>query len=368
MVREGDVVEKGQILMRIDNTTAQSSLEDLQAQEWSLLGVIARLEAEVAGADSAKEIKFPADLIEAAPQIVKSETDLFTARAAQLKSQVVTLKSVATQRQQEVNALAGKLKRLQQSASLAKRELDITRPLAAEGVVSQVEMLKKEREYNDIITELGATQDALPGAKSAVQEAASRLAEQETTFRADASTELNNHHKELISVVAQMTAGSDRVKRTDVRSPMKGTVKEIKTRTLGGVIQPGADLMEIVPFEDTLLIEAQIRPSDVAFLHPGQKATIKITAYDYSIYGGLEATLQDISADTIEDQTGKQQGERFFRARLKTAKSSLGTPDKPLPIMPGMTATVDIRTGEKTVFQYLMKPILKARQSALQER
>ena len=368
LVREGDVVEKDQILMRIDNTKAQSSLEDLQSQKWTLQGVIARLEAEVAGEDDPKSIKFPPELVKAAPQIVASETQLFVNRAAQLKSEITTLKSQLQHAQQDVTAIGGKIGRLQQSASLARKEVEITRPLAQQGVVSQVEMLKKEREYNDIQAELGDAVDSLPGAKSGVQEAQSRITEHETTFRADASTELNNHRKELASIVAQMTSGTDQVKRTEVRSPVKGTVKESKVRTIGGVVQPGQDLMEIVPIEDTLLIEAQIRPADIAFIRPGRDAMIKITAYDYSIYGGLPAKVEEISADTIEDQTGEKKGESFYRVRMRTKQNSLGTPEKPLPIIPGMTATVDIRTGEKTVFQYLMKPILKARQSALRER
>ncbi|MBX6321169.1 MAG: HlyD family type I secretion periplasmic adaptor subunit [Rhodospirillaceae bacterium] len=368
LVHEGDVVDKGQVVMRIDNTTAESNLEDLQAQKWSLMAVIARLSAEAEGVASEKDIKFPAELLKVAPQFAAAQRDLFVARAAQLQSQIATLKTQAQQRQQELTELNGKLKSLEQSAALAKKELTITRPLAAQGVVSQVELLKKEREYNDIMGDLNATRLALPRAKAALQEAISRIAEQEATFRADASTDLNNQRTQLASVEAQLTAGRDRVTRTEVRSPVKGRVKEIKVRTIGGVIQPGQDLMEIVPIEDTLLIEAQIRPSDVAFLHPGQKATVKITAYDYSIYGGLDATLEDISADTIEDTTGEHQGERFFRVRLRTVKNFLGTPETPLPIIPGMTATVDIRTGQKTVFQYLMKPILKARQSALRER
>jgi adhesin transport system membrane fusion protein len=149
-----------------------------------------------------------------------------------------------------------------------------------------------------------------------------------------------------------------------VRSPVKGTVKEIKLRTLGAVVRPGEDLMEIVPLEDTLLVEAQIRPSDIAFIRPGQQATIKITAYDYGIYGGLEGTVEQISADTIEDE----EGNRFFRVRMVSDKNFLGDPGRPLPIIPGMTASVDILTGEKTVFQYLMKPILKAKDTALRER
>jgi adhesin transport system membrane fusion protein len=367
LVRESDVVEKGQLLLRIDNTTARSNFEDLQARKWSLEGAIARLTVEAAGG-KADDIKFPAELVELAPHIAEAERSLLAARAAQLQSQVATMKTQAQQRQQEVAALGGKAKRLKQSAALASKELSIIRPLAAEGVVSEVELLKKEREYNDIMTELGATTDAIPGAKSAIEEATARIQEEEARFRAEASSQLNDQRKELASITAQLSGDTDRVERTEVRSPVRGTVKEIKVHTVGGVVQPGEDLMEIVPIEDTLLVEAQIRPSDIAFIRPGQEAMIKISAYDFSVYGGLPAMVEQISADTIEDETGKNQGERFFRVRLRTNKSFLGSPEKPLPIMPGMTASVDIRTGEKTVFQYLMKPILKAKQSALRER
>lgn len=363
LVREGDVVEKDQVVMRIDNTAATSSVEELQARRWTLQAMIQRLDVESKGG-SIDELAFPQELIDAAADVVQSELALFKARADQLDSQIATLRTQAQQREQEVAELGGKIKGLKQAAALAEKELKIMRPLAAEGVVSQVDLLGKEREYNQIMTELNAASLALPRAKSAQQEAQNRINETLATFRATASEELNSARAELTAVTAQLTAGTDRVQRTEVRSPVKGTVKEIKLRTLGAVVRPGEDLMEIVPLDDRLLVEAQIRPSDIAFIRPGQKATIKITAYDFSIYGGLEGTVEQISADTIEDDEGK----RFFRVRMESEKNFLGDPDQPLPIIPGMTASVDILTGQKSVFQYLMKPILKAKDTALRER
>lgn len=363
MVREGDIVEKDQVVMRIDNTLAKSTMEELQTRSWTLSAMIRRLEVEAAGG-SIDDMAFAQELIDAAPDVVQSEMSLFEARVNQLEAQLATLKTLAKQREQEIAELGAKLKGLKDQAALANKELKMLRPLAAEGVVSQVDLLAKEREYNDIQIELSATSNALPRAKSAQQEAEARIAELGATFRATASKELNDARAELASVTSQLTADTDRVQRTEVRSPVKGTVKEIKLRTLGAVVRPGEDLMEIVPLDDKLLVEAQVRPADIAFIRPGQQATIKITAYDFGIYGGLEATVDQISADTIEDE----EGNRFFRVRMVSEQNSLGDPAQPLPIIPGMTATVDILTGEKTVFQYLMKPILKAKDSALRER
>ncbi len=178
------------------------------------------------------------------------------------------------------------------------------------------------------------------------------------------SDELNDVRGTIHSLSETLFASSDRVTRTEVRSPVYGTVKQIKFNTLGGVIQPGADILEIVPLDDTLLIEAQVRPADIAFLRPGQKAIIKVSAYDFSIYGGLAATLEQISADTIKDE----RGDSFYRVYLRTAESSLSRHGEALPIIPGMTATAEILTGEKTVLDYLLKPLLKARDRALSER
>ena len=206
---------------------------------------------------------------------------------------------------------------------------------------------------------------SIPRALSAIVEAEQRLEEAGLRFRSEARAELSSIRAELSVIEESLRGAEDRVVRTDVRSPVAGIVNTVHITTVGGVVQPGAPLIEIVPIEDTLLVEARIRPSDVAFLHPGQTATVKITAYDFSIYGGLEGTIERISADTTTDE---QTGESFYRVIVRTDRNYLGDEANPLPIIPGMVTSVDILTGEKTVLEYLLKPLIKARTEALRER
>ena len=365
LVHEGDLVEKGQVILRIDNTTAQSNYDDLHSRYLSGLASITRLIAEIAGTP-ADDIVFPEELMRDAPELADDERKNARIRHEQLDAQVTVLRDQATQKEQEVEQLTNKIENLKQSLGLAQKQLSIINSMA-EGVVSQVDKLKAQRDVHDLKSELEITQLQLPQAKSAQQEAENRVREQELTFRSEAATELSKQRLEQASVIQQLKANLDKVKRTEVRSPVRGTVKEIKIRTVGGVIKPGEDLMEIVPIEDTLLVEAQVRTSDRGFINVGQQATVKFDTYDYSIYGGLKATVEYISTDAIEDQSSGKK-ERYFRVRLRTERNFLGTEAKPLPIGPGYTATAEILTDKKTVLAYLMKPILKARDTALRER
>jgi adhesin transport system membrane fusion protein len=253
---------------------------------------------------------------------------------------------------------------LNRSHQLAVDEMELTRPMVESGVMPQIDLLRLKREVNDLKGDSEATRLALPRAKAALAEASRRVQERLQRFRAETLKEMNDTKANLDAIAEIVTAEKDKFVRTEVRSPTRGTVKQIFVNTIGGVIRPGQDLVEIVPIEDTLLVEAKIRPSDVAFLRPGLDAMVKITAYDFSIYGGLPATLEGISADTIIDE----EGDSFYRIRLRTERNSLGTEEDPLPIIAGMTASVDILTGEKTVLDYILKPILKAKQRALRER
>ncbi len=364
LVSEGTVVDKGQVLLRIENTAAEADLGEMQQRKMSALGAVARLEAEQSADETAVPV-FPEELTHVAPEIAAAELNLFNVRQQQLRSQIQILQDQVAQRDQEMQELASKLSGLRSSYDLASQELAITRPLAEQGVVAKVELLRLEREVLDLKSQIDATNLARPRAESALHEAQRRVDERLVTFRREAATELAKRRAELASLIQALTADRDRVQRTEVRSPVHGTVKQIMVRTVGGVVQPGQDLMEIVPIEDTLLVEAQVRPSDIAFMYPNQKAVVKISAYDFSIYGGLDAVVEQISADAIED---KEKGESFFRIYLRTDRNYLGTAEDPLPIIPGMTASVDILTGEKTVMEYLMKPILRARSTALRER
>ena len=361
-VREGEVVNKGQILVRIDQTQAAAGYRESRAKYLSLLAAVARLKAEVAGT----EVAFPGQVLDDVPDVAADELALFASRRLGLKTDLAILRRQEDQRRQELVELRGRLVRLKESYQLVTEELKIIEPLVANGVVSKVELLRLRREANDIKGDREATRLAIPRASAARHEATQRIEERKISLRTESLRELNQKSAELAVVAETITSGKDRALRADVRSPVHGTVKQILVSTVGGVIRPGQELVEIVPLEDTLLIEARIRPADIAFLRPGQDATVKITAYDFSIYGGLKAKVEHISADTIEDE--QQKGETFYRIRLRTDRSYLGTEQDPLPIIPGMTASVDILTGEKTVLDYLLKPVLKVRERALRER
>jgi adhesin transport system membrane fusion protein len=263
-----------------------------------------------------------------------------------------------------VQELNSRLAGLRANQKLLIDELNLTKPLVAKGAVSEVEVIRLERKAVEVRTEINATRLAIPRIESALEEIESRIESTRIAFRNEAREELNAVAAELASMTESSVALEDRVKRTLVRAPVHGTVNRLLVNTVGGVVQPGSDLVEIVPLEDTLLVEAQIRPADIAFLRPGLPATVKISAYDFLIYGGLDAELEHISADTIVDDSG----ESFYLIRVRTQKNYLGTEEEPLPTIPGMLAQVDILTGKKTILHYIMKPVLRARVEALRER
>ncbi len=360
LVADGQIVERDAVLVRIANITAEADLLGSRAQNNALRAAIARLEAETRG----DPIAFPAALLSDAPQVAESERALMASRRQQLDSQLAVIRDQQAQRRSEVAELRSKVGALARTLDLTRQELRIIEPLVAQGAAPRIDLVRIQGRISDMQGQLDNAQLAIPRAESALAESQKRLDERVATFRSDANVELNQKRGLLAALVEKISADRDRVGRTEVRSPVRGTVKELKVTTVGGVIRPGQDIVEIVPLEDRLLIEAQIRPADIAFVRPGQAATIKITAYDYSIYGGLAAELEQISADTIQDE----RGERWFRVRLRTDKGWLGTAERPLPIIPGMTASVEILTGRKSVLDYLLKPIFKARDRALRER
>ena len=362
LVHDGQIVRKGDVLLRIANTTAESQYRDSRTQYLTLEAMVARLRAEIAD----KAPQFPQEVLKEAPSVARSEQALYDSQLDQFKSNIAVLNDQLAQKQQEIAGLQSKQQTLSRSLELAKQERDMTAPLVASGAASKLELVKLERQQTDIQGQLDDVRISIPQAEAARNEAQKRIQEKTATFHSDAQAELNKHSAELAALQQQIIAQHDRVTRTEVRSPVRGTIKDVKVTTIGEVIKPGEDLVEIVPLEDTLLVEAKVRPADVAFLHPGQLATVKITAYDFSIYGGLKARVEDISADTIKDDTPN--GGTFFRVTLRTDKNSLGTADKPLPIIPGMTASAEILTGQKSVLDYLLKPLLKAKDEALHER
>lgn len=359
-VREGQMVNKGDTLIRLDDTRFLSNKGESEADRYALMAQVERLSAEAEG----RPLKLSDEVVSKAPQVAEDERALYDQRQRRLASEQRTLTEQLRQKTQELAEFRSKQGQYSSSLALLNQEMNMSAPLVGTGAVSQVEILRLKRSAVEIRGSLNATTLAIPRAESAIDEIRSKLDESVQGFRSDAAKELNEKRTDLSKITATSIAIDDRVTRTTVVSPVHGIIKVLKVNTIGGVVQPGSDMMEIVPLEDNLLIEAKVRPQDVAFLHPGQKAMVKFSAYDYTIYGGLSARLELIGADTITDDKGNS----FYLIQVRTDKNHLGGDVKPLLIIPGMVATVDIITGEKSVLDYLLKPVLKARTEAMRER
>jgi membrane fusion protein, adhesin transport system len=360
MVMPGDHVAKDQSLIRMDDTRFASSFNEGKITLQALQAMGARLQAEISGEEFVVPENFPTDHLD----LIENERHLYQSRQLELSSTLDILSQQLNQHTQALAELQAEEKKLGRNAEFAKQELELTEPLVETGAVSKVELLRLQIGVNESLGRLEVIQLTIPKAEAVIAEAREKIIERQQQFISASQTELNEVKTQLSRLNISNLALEDRVNRTDVKSPVDGTVKQVLVNTLGSVIQPGMDLIEIVPANDTLLVEAKIRPSDVAFIRPGQKATVKLTAYDFSIYGGLDSVLERISADSITDETG----EHFFRIRVRTNKNHLGPDSNPLPIIPGMIATVDIMTGKKTVMDYLLKPLKRAQAAALSER
>lgn len=362
-VAEGTVVERDQPLLRIDDTLVSSSYRERSLQAAQLRAKIVRLRAESLNTDFEKELAKLDDPPDAG--LLQVERDLFQSRHLEAQGKLDILRQRVEQKRQELSAVRLTRASLSESHQLLGQELHVTRPLVEKGAVSHVELLRLERQLNDLKGELGKATIAIPRLQSEYDEARKSVESFTQTFTAEARKELNDAVAELGRLEEGNEAYADRVARTEVRSPVRGTVKRLLVNTIGGVIQPGMDLVEIVPSDDSLLVDAKVLPKDIAFIHPGQEAMVKFTAYDFSIHGGLKAKVTQISPDSIED---KEKGVWYYQVRLETESNVLGSAENPLPIIPGMTTQADILTGEKTVLDYLLKPILKTKQLALRER
>ena len=364
LVEPGQVVRRGQSLMRIDDKRFSSSYLEGEAKDAALRARIARLSAEA----DLKPFAPPADLEQVKPELVRQERDVYESRRRDFDAGLGVLQRQAEQRGQELTEMEARVSRLKDSLDLVHQELAMVRPAAEKGVVSRVELIRLERQANDLSGELEIARLSVPRLRAAEREVKQKGDQYVADFRAQASRELSEARADQSVVSATKVALEDRLDRTLIRAPVAGTVKQVKVNTVGGVVQPGMDLVEIVPIEETLLVEARIRPADIAFLRPGLPAMVKLSAYDFSIYGGIEGTVEHISADALVDERPGARAESYFLVRVRTQHGGRGASDRDLRIIPGMQATVDIKTGRKTVLQYLLKPILRAKQTALRER
>ena len=363
-VREGARVSKGTLLLRIDDTGFASNLGELEAKRISLEAQIFRLMAEAAGRFE-QELVFPSAIADLGPQTVKTELELFAARKRSLDGQMAILVERVNQRKQELSETEVNIERLTTTLDLARQEEKLKAPLARSGVVPKTDIIALKREIADLSGQLEAAKKSRPRLEAATREAQALMKDQRLSMQQRAQAELSEKVAELEVVRQSMTGASDKVARTEITAPVDGVVNKLNVNTIGGVVRAGETLVEIVPLDEFLLIEARIKPSDIAFVHPRQTALVKITAYDFSIFGGLEGVVEKISPDSSIDEATR---EVFYTVTIKTSANQLGQQNQTLSIFPGMVASVDILTGKKSVLDYLLKPINKARAEALRER
>lgn len=363
LVKEGDTVKKGQVLVKIENKSFFSSYGESKLKLNELKAKYMRLDAEANKKEFNVDVKKYKDDKEFL-QAINYEKSLYNSNNAQLNQTLQILQEQLTQKKTEKRELSSRISQLRSSYSLMENELDIMRPLVKKGLVSQVEFLQTQRQASQLKGELDSARLSVPRVKSTINETDRKIKETRLAFVNKAKTELNQVAAEIARISETQTSLEDRVKRTDVRSPVHGTVSRLMVNTVSGVIKPGEDIAEVVPLDDALIAEVKVKPKDVAFLRIGLKAMVKLTAYDFSIYGGLEGKVVNIGADTVTNK----KGESYYLVRIETEKNHLGTKEHPLPIRTGMVVSADILTGKKTVLDYLLKPILKAKQNALSER
>ncbi|MEO0370151.1 MAG: HlyD family type I secretion periplasmic adaptor subunit [Pseudomonadota bacterium] len=361
-VREGDLVDEGDELARIDDTSAGSDLGELREREAALMATEARVEAEAKGADA---VAFSDDLRQRAPAAVAAETQVFLSRQKQLLAELSVLQDQLAQRDAALKEATANVAKLEAQLAPLREETELTEGLVDTGSVSRVEFLRLQGDVARIGGDLEVSRARIPGIEASIREAENQIASARSSYVLTAREKGAEISGELAVLREAMRAATDKLTRTSLRAPVHGTVNRLHVTTIGAVVQPGAPIVEIVPRDDQLLVEAQINPRDVAFIRPGHPASVKITAYDFLVYGALDGTVERIGADALTDPEGNQ----YFQVMVRTEESALtAASEGTLPISPGMVAQVDIQTGRKTVLDYLLRPLRRAQAEALRER
>lgn len=360
MVKEGDTVSVDQTLLKVNNLKSSSTYESILFKAAELRAKMVRLRAEIANgafAPSEEELKeIPAQIFQ--------ERNLFFANKDRLNAQLSGLNEQYNQKKNDKIETEGRIKEQGKALEFIREEVRISRPLVAQGVKSRVDFLKLQRELSSLEERYNAMIASMPRLEAAISEIENKMQEVRSEFTTKAQHELNEAQTEYNRVMAESASLADQVTRTTLKSPINGVVKKVYVNTIGGVIKPGDSLIELVPTEEGLVAEVKVKPSDIAFLYPGQFAIVKVTAYDFAIYGSLLGKVVNISPDSMTDKRDNT----YYVIKVQTDKKYFGTEEKPLPIAPGMTVNVDIITGQKTVMQYILKPILKAKQYMFTER
>lgn len=360
----GQIVKKNDLIIRLDNTLNTSSLGEQQAKARALEVRIARLKYEQAG-NLSGPFPCPPDIQSIAPQICDNEQKLLIARRGNFDNKLSVLKSRLDQREKELAEAVANSDRLTKNLVVSDQEAKLVDAMVKKGLMARTEQLRVEREQTELNGQLNLAGETIKKAKAAITEAQLQVEELGLQLQQEALDDLTQALADLSVVDETIRGATDKVARTDIRSPVDGIVNTLELNTVGAFVQPGAVVAGIVPTSETLLVEARVSPRDVAFIRPDQEALIKVTAYDFSIFGGIEGKVSNITADSLVDQ---KTGEPYYQVRVATDKSTLQRDGKAYSIIPGMICSVDIKTGRKTILHYLLKPINKAREEAMSER
>ncbi len=360
MVKEGDSVKKGQSLLKIEDIFFSSSHEKNRLKYDELYAKLIRLRAEA----FSESFIIPQEMYNGLSELVEKEHNLYKSNLQQLDKSMAVIHAQITQHREKQAEMKEHYQELKEEMELVQRQIDINAPLVKRKIVSEVDYLRLQQEKNNVQQELTKTRYGIGTMKSVIEEAVNILDGTKLAFENEAKVEFNSIDAELKRIKESQLALNDQVKRTLVHSPVNGVVKTMYVNTIGGVVQPGREIMDILPTGDTLLVEVRIHPKDIAFLYPEQRAVIKVTAYDFSIYGGLNGKLIRISPDSITESDGIT----YYNIWIETDRNYLGTKDSPLKLIPGMVVDTDIITGKKSILSYIIGPVLKTTENAFKER
>ena len=359
-VRQGDKVQAGDLLIKLDRTQFDAEFNRNEEEFFSLEATITRLQAE----SNFSKLVYADDFIELHGNLVERELNLFNARKAEFEASINSLSARQKQIEQEKIEAEVSIVIAKSSKELAITEVEILRPLVERGIEPQLELVRAEQRMIEAEGDYRIAELNIEKAIKAVEETNLQIVSARQKFKASVLTELNEVQTDRNQLVDSLPALSDRVNRTDVIAPTDGVINQVMVTTIGGVVDAGMPIVELVPLDDTLLVEAEVLPSDIAFLRPGQSARVKLTAYDYSRYGSLDGYVENISADAILND----QEQYMYVIKVRTYDNSLSSNALRLPILPGMVADVDILNGKKTIMRYLMNPVLKLKDNAFRER
>ncbi|MCD6258847.1 MAG: HlyD family type I secretion periplasmic adaptor subunit [Helicobacteraceae bacterium] len=360
LVNEGQIVKRGEVILKINNAKSLSASQTNEKKFAELRAKQLRLEAEA----NQKEFKIPVVKDEELTKQIALNHKFYLSNKLEYEAKDRSLVEQIEQRKQEYKEAQANIKALKRSLEYVKEEIAMTAPMVQQGIKSKVDFLQLKREANGIENDIEAAELSLPRLRSAIREYRNKRIEAKQLFINNAKEELTKVMAELSRLQTQQIEFTDQVSRTQVKSPVDGIVQKLHVHTIGGVVKPGEDLVEIVPTSKKLVLEIKIKPSDIAFIHPGAEAKVKVSAYDYAIHGGLIGKVVFISPDTVTDKDENT----FYLIHVETEKSHLGSDEHPLRIIPGMTVSVDIITGKKTIMQYILKPILKSKDYVFSER